>query len=77
MDENVIYQNENVNLLNVYNAIDKHLNFHFFLLSGTCLKDLKISVPEAVAVGDAALLSCYYNLENVRLNEIKKTEKKK
>lgn len=40
---------------------------HFSLsFTGTCLKDLKITVPEAVAVGDAAILSCHYNLENVR-----------
>ncbi|XP_055323945.1 uncharacterized protein LOC129578813 isoform X2 [Sitodiplosis mosellana] len=31
----------------------------------TCLKDLKIYVPEAVAVDDAVTLSCYYNLENL------------
>ncbi|XP_059611092.1 uncharacterized protein LOC132258014 [Phlebotomus argentipes] len=29
-----------------------------------CLKDLKISVPEAVADGDTVTLSCQYDLEN-------------
>lgn len=38
-----------------------------FRLAGTCLKDLKIYVPEAVATGDAVTLSCYYNLENVSI----------
>lgn len=32
------------------------------------MKDLKIYVPEAVAVGDAVTLSCYYNLENVSIS---------
>lgn len=39
----------------------------FFLFAGTCLRDLKIYVPEAVAVGDAVTLSCHYNLENVSI----------
>ena len=40
-------------------------NSSFSLVAGTCLRDLKISVPEAVATGDTVTLSCYYNLENV------------
>uniref|UniRef100_A0A1B0BIZ5 Ig-like domain-containing protein n=1 Tax=Glossina palpalis gambiensis TaxID=67801 RepID=A0A1B0BIZ5_9MUSC len=32
-------------------------------LSADCLKDLKIFVPEAVIMGNAATLSCQYDLE--------------
>lgn len=42
----------------------------FFLFAGTCLRDLKIYVPEAVAVGDAVTLSCHYNLENVSIRTV-------
>uniref|UniRef100_A0A6P4EDH3 Uncharacterized protein LOC108041226 n=1 Tax=Drosophila rhopaloa TaxID=1041015 RepID=A0A6P4EDH3_DRORH len=35
------------------------------LLSAHCLKDLKIFVPEAVIMGNAATLSCQYDLEQV------------
>lgn len=35
------------------------------LFSAVTLKDLKISVPEAVAAGDTVIISCYYDLENV------------
>lgn len=44
-----------------------HFLLFFSLLAGTCLRDLKIYVPEAVAVGDAVTLSCHYNLENVSI----------
>jgi hypothetical protein len=30
-----------------------------------CLKELKIFVPEAVVMGNAATLSCQYDLDNV------------
>lgn len=39
---------------------------HFFLFfAAFCLKDLKIFVPEAVITGNAATLSCQYELEQV------------
>lgn len=34
------------------------------------MRDLKIYVPEAVAVGDAVTLSCHYNLENVSIRTV-------
>ncbi|XP_031786286.1 B-cell receptor CD22 isoform X2 [Nasonia vitripennis] len=37
----------------------------------TGLKSLKITVPERVRVGDSALLTCSYDLENVQLYVIK------
>ncbi|KAH8232458.1 hypothetical protein KR032_007210 [Drosophila birchii] len=37
------------------------------LLSAHCLKDLKIFVPEAVIMGNAATLSCQYDLEQAAL----------
>lgn len=37
----------------------------FFLFAAFCLKDLKIFVPEAVITGNAATLSCQYELEQV------------
>ncbi|XP_031617834.1 uncharacterized protein LOC116337418 [Contarinia nasturtii] len=43
---------------------------HLFSIC-TCLKDLKIYVPEAVALGDAVTLSCYYNLENASLYSVR------
>ncbi|CAD7084659.1 unnamed protein product [Hermetia illucens] len=36
-----------------------------------CLKDLRISVPEAVAVGDTVTLSCFYDLENAALYSVR------
>lgn len=36
-----------------------------FLFAAFCLKDLKIFVPEAVIMGNAATLSCQYDLEEV------------
>lgn len=39
-----------------------------FILSAfsvVCLKELKIFVPEAVIMGNAATLSCQYDLDNV------------
>lgn len=41
--------------------------FSLFSLSVVCLKELKIFVPEAVIMGNAATLSCQYDLDNVRL----------
>lgn len=35
------------------------------MFSAVSLKDLKISVPEAVASGDTVVISCHYDLENV------------
>lgn len=37
----------------------------FFVFSAFCLKDLKIFVPEAVITGNAATLTCQYELEQV------------
>lgn len=37
----------------------------FFFFAADCLKDLKIFVPEAVIMGNAATLSCQYDLEQV------------
>lgn len=34
-------------------------------ITGNCLKDMQLYVPEAVAVGDTVTLSCQYDLENV------------
>ncbi|CAD7084656.1 unnamed protein product [Hermetia illucens] len=36
-----------------------------------CLKDLHVSVPEAVAVGDRVTLSCFYDLENAALYSVR------
>lgn len=38
-----------------------------FLFSAVCLKNVKIIVPEAVAVGDTVTLSCHYDLEAVSI----------
>uniref|UniRef100_A0A1A9VQ97 Ig-like domain-containing protein n=1 Tax=Glossina austeni TaxID=7395 RepID=A0A1A9VQ97_GLOAU len=36
-----------------------------------CLKDLKIFVPEAVIMGNAATLSCQYDLEQAALYSVR------
>ncbi|KAH8375912.1 hypothetical protein KR200_006846 [Drosophila serrata] len=41
------------------------------LLSVHCLKDLKIFVPEAVIMGNAATLSCQYDLEQAALYAVR------
>ncbi|KAH8382818.1 hypothetical protein KR009_005418, partial [Drosophila setifemur] len=41
------------------------------LLSAHCLKDLKIFVPEAVITGNAATLSCQYDLEQAALYAVR------
>ncbi|XP_039494847.1 uncharacterized protein LOC120453963 [Drosophila santomea] len=41
------------------------------LLSAHCLKDLKIFVPEAVLMGNAATLSCQYDLEQAALYAVR------
>ncbi|XP_052858377.1 uncharacterized protein LOC128266130 isoform X1 [Drosophila gunungcola] len=41
------------------------------LLSAHCLKDLKIFVPEAVIMGNAATLSCQYDLEQAALYAVR------
>ncbi|XP_017038660.1 uncharacterized protein LOC108102302 [Drosophila ficusphila] len=41
------------------------------LLSAHCLKDLKIFVPEAVVMGNAATLSCQYDLEQAALYAVR------
>ncbi|XP_037708880.1 uncharacterized protein LOC119546567 [Drosophila subpulchrella] len=41
------------------------------LLSVHCLKDLKIFVPEAVLMGNAATLSCQYDLEQAALYAVR------
>ncbi|XP_068156049.1 uncharacterized protein beat-VI [Drosophila tropicalis] len=41
------------------------------LLSVHCLKDLKIFVPEAVIMGNAATLSCQYDLEQAALYSVR------
>lgn len=45
---------------------------HFFkkiifisISTAVCLKELKIFVPEAVIMGNAATLTCQYDLDNV------------
>lgn len=43
-----------------------HLEF-FVCFTAFCLKDLKIFVPEAVITGNAATLSCQYELEQVSI----------
>lgn len=40
--------------------------YNFFFFPVFCLKDLKIFVPEAVITGNAAALTCEYELEHVR-----------
>lgn len=40
--------------------------FLLFLFPVVCLKELKIFVPEAVIMGNAATLTCQYDLDNVR-----------
>lgn len=39
-------------------------------LSGNCLKDIQLYVPEAVADGDTVTLSCQYDLENVSAGHV-------
>ncbi|EDW24981.1 GL24445 [Drosophila persimilis] len=41
------------------------------MLSAHCLKDLKIFVPEAVIMGNAATLSCQYDLEQAALYAVR------
>lgn len=41
------------------------LNGIICFLLALCLKDLRISVPEAVLMGNAATMSCQYELEKV------------
>ena len=43
------------------------LNHKIFInIPAVCLKELKIFVPEAVIMGNAATLTCQYDLDNVR-----------
>lgn len=42
-----------------------------FSFAALCLKELKIFVPEAVIMGNAATLTCQYDLDNVRRTTIK------
>lgn len=43
-----------------------HNSYKHFYISAVCLKELKIFVPEAVIMGNAATLTCQYDLDNVR-----------
>lgn len=38
-------------------------------ITGNCLKDMQLYVPEAVAVGDTVTLSCQYDLETVSADD--------
>jgi len=51
--------------LNDFWDISFNINVCHRTLSAHCLKDLKIFVPEAVLMGNAATLSCQYDLEQV------------
>lgn len=50
----------------------------FPVFTAFCLKDLKIFVPEAVITGNAATLSCQYELEQVSemIFNVEKSKKK-
>lgn len=45
--------------------------FSDICLNALCLKDLKIFVPEAVIMGNAATLSCQYDLEQAALYSVR------
>lgn len=69
-------KNRKENLNFKFSVIINLMNFLLLLLiSAVSLKDLKISVPEAVAVGDTVTIACYYDLENVN-KKISQNEKK-
>lgn len=46
--------------------------FHFIFISGSwALKDVSVTVPQAVVVGDSVALHCRYNLEGEPLYTVK------
>lgn len=55
---------------NPIRSMFEHFNmFPHSLLTAFCLRDLKIFVPDAVIMGNAATLTCQYDLEKVSIRQ--------